>query len=169
MSVADRRKAIGRSAEWLRTWPGQTWLGDTWPGQYGFALVAVAVAALLRYSLDITLGFSQPFILFYPTIMLVALLAGLGPSLLATVVSAMFAAYLFLEPLNSWAVRSPRDVVGLVLFGVIGIAISGLGDAFRRRTKRLQEFEKAVEGLEEIIVVVDRDYRYVIANRAFLN
>jgi PAS domain S-box-containing protein len=44
-----------------------------------------------------------------------------------------------------------------------------MGDLFRRRAKRLQEFEKAVEGLEEMIVVVDRDYRYVIANRAFLN
>ena len=29
--------------------------------------------------------------------------------------------------------------------------------------------EKAVEGLEEMIVVVDREYRYVLANRAFLN
>jgi PAS domain S-box-containing protein len=33
---------------------------------------------------------------------------------------------------------------------------------------RLREYEKLVEGLEEMIVVVDRDYRYVIANRAFL-
>lgn len=34
---------------------------------------------------------------------------------------------------------------------------------------RLREYERVVEGLEEIIVVVDREYRYVIANRAFLN
>ena len=34
---------------------------------------------------------------------------------------------------------------------------------------RLREYERVVEGLEEMIVVVDRDYRYVIANRAFLN
>jgi PAS domain S-box-containing protein len=33
---------------------------------------------------------------------------------------------------------------------------------------RLREYEKAVEGLEEMIVVVDREYRYVLANRAFL-
>jgi PAS domain S-box-containing protein len=35
--------------------------------------------------------------------------------------------------------------------------------------ERLREYERVVEGLEEMIVVVDRDYRYVIANRAFLN
>jgi PAS domain S-box-containing protein len=39
----------------------------------------------------------------------------------------------------------------------------------KRAEARLQEYEKAVEGLEEMIVVVDRNYRYVLANRAFLN
>jgi len=34
---------------------------------------------------------------------------------------------------------------------------------------RLREYEKCVEGLEEQIVVVDRDYRYLLANRAFLD
>jgi PAS domain S-box-containing protein len=39
----------------------------------------------------------------------------------------------------------------------------------RKQTEdRLREYEKAVEGLEEMIVVVDRQYRYLIANRAFL-
>jgi PAS domain S-box-containing protein len=33
---------------------------------------------------------------------------------------------------------------------------------------RLRQYEKALEGLEEMIVVVDRGYRYVIANRAYL-
>jgi formate hydrogenlyase transcriptional activator len=39
----------------------------------------------------------------------------------------------------------------------------------RQAEQRLREYERVVEGLEEMIVVVDRDYRYVIANRAFLN
>jgi PAS domain S-box-containing protein len=38
----------------------------------------------------------------------------------------------------------------------------------KRAEARLREYEKAVEGLEEMIVVVDRNYRYVLANRAFL-
>jgi PAS domain S-box-containing protein len=33
---------------------------------------------------------------------------------------------------------------------------------------RLREYEKVVEGLEDLIAVIDRDYRYVIANRALL-
>jgi PAS domain S-box-containing protein len=39
----------------------------------------------------------------------------------------------------------------------------------KRAEARLREYERVVEGLEEVIAVVDRDYRYVIANRAFLN
>ena len=34
---------------------------------------------------------------------------------------------------------------------------------------RLREYEKVVEGLDEMIVVVDQEYRYVLANRSFLN
>ena len=40
--------------------------------------------------------------------------------------------------------------------------------ARKRTEKTLREYERMVEGLEEMIVVVDREYRYVIANRAFL-
>ncbi|HYU98526.1 MAG TPA: PAS domain S-box protein [Pyrinomonadaceae bacterium] len=35
--------------------------------------------------------------------------------------------------------------------------------------ERLQEYEKVVEGLEEMIAVVDRDYRYLLANQAYLD
>jgi PAS domain S-box-containing protein len=38
----------------------------------------------------------------------------------------------------------------------------------KQNEERLREYEKVVEGLEEMIVVVDRDYRYLLANRAFL-
>jgi PAS domain S-box-containing protein len=39
----------------------------------------------------------------------------------------------------------------------------------KQAEERLREYERVVEGLEEMIVVVNREYRYVIANRAFLN
>jgi PAS domain S-box-containing protein len=38
----------------------------------------------------------------------------------------------------------------------------------RKRVERLHEYEQIVEALQEMIVVVDRDYRYLIANRAYL-
>ena len=38
----------------------------------------------------------------------------------------------------------------------------------KRAEDKLQEYERAVEGLEEMMVVVDREYRYLIANNKFL-
>jgi PAS domain S-box-containing protein len=40
----------------------------------------------------------------------------------------------------------------------------------RKRTEeRLREYERAVEGVEEMIAVIDRNYQYLLANRTFLD
>jgi len=39
----------------------------------------------------------------------------------------------------------------------------------KRAEERLRDYEKVVEGVGEMIVVVDRNYRYLLANRAFLD
>jgi PAS domain S-box-containing protein len=39
----------------------------------------------------------------------------------------------------------------------------------KKAQNTLREYERVVDGLDEMIMVVDRQYRYVIANRAFLN
>ncbi len=52
-----------------------------------------------------------------------------------------------------------------------GVAVQGtVRDITQRRwsEERLREYEKVVEGLEEMITVISRDYRYVLVNRTFL-
>jgi formate hydrogenlyase transcriptional activator len=159
MRDADRKGAIGTNVFRLHDWPRR----------YGLALAAVIATGLLRYSLGGALATTARFVLFYPTIMTIAVLGGFGPGVFATLLAAAIADYFFMEPLNSFAVANRPDILSLGLFVATGIAISWLGGLFRRRTKRLQEFEKAVEGLEEMITVVDRNYHYVVANRAFLS
>jgi PAS domain S-box-containing protein len=39
----------------------------------------------------------------------------------------------------------------------------------KQREEKLREYEKVVENLDEMIVVVDREYRYLLANQAFLD
>ena len=78
-------------------------------------------------------------------------------------------------------VRNPKLAEGIFLEAYAsplkdnhGMLTGGVG-AFRDVTESrrgeatLREYERVVEGLDEMILVVDRQYRYVIANRAFLN
>lgn len=52
---------------------------------------------------------------------------------------------------------------------VVGITCASTDVTERKRAEEhLREYEKVVEGLEEMIVVVDRNYHYLIANRAYL-
>ena len=158
MSSADRKGTIGSSAFWLQTWPRR----------YGFALVVVAVVTLLRYPLGELIGANLPFALFYPAILLVAWMVGMGPGVFAVFLSAVSARFLFPDPNSPSGFGLARDASGLILFSIAGVAISGLADMYRRRTERLREFERAAAGVEEGIVILDRRYRYVVANRIFL-
>ncbi|HEV2470344.1 MAG TPA: sigma 54-interacting transcriptional regulator [Candidatus Sulfotelmatobacter sp.] len=136
---------------------------------YALAFVGIALAAFIRYRLDLALGFTQPFVLFYPVITMAALLGGFGPGIFATALSSVASAFLFLEPLNSLRVSALRDLIGLSLFVLMGVAISAICAQFRGRAHRLLDFQKAFEGLEEMIAVVDRRGRFILANHAFLN
>ena len=50
-----------------------------------------------------------------------------------------------------------------------GVAVTRNITARKQAEGRLQEFERVVENLEDMIVVVNREYRYVLANRALLS
>jgi PAS domain S-box-containing protein len=69
--------------------------------------------------------------------------------------------------------RVPVELNSTLIFKHgVPVGIQGIARDIAERklaVERLREYEKVVEGLEEMIVVVDRDYRYLIANRAFLN
>ena len=158
MSIRGLRESAEKLSRWFYTHPRR----------YGFAVGAVLAATTLRYALGLYAGLKAPFTLFYPAVMLVTLVAGLGPGIFATVACAVLAGSFFLTPSSSSLNEHPKDIVGLALFVCVGMAISGLAEISRRRAGRLEEFERAIEGLSEMIGVVDRDQRYVIANRSFL-
>src|ERR1700756_3618038 len=159
MSSADRTGPFVSTARWLRT---QSY-------RHGSALVAVCAAVAAQRGLEVEIGFAHSFLLFYPTILIVSLLAGFWAGVTATLLSALASFHFFTAAPNSLIVSDETEMVGLTMFVCVGIVISWLANSVRERANRLQEFEKVVEGLEEMIVVVDRNYRYLIANRAFLN
>src|SRR5579871_6092384 len=144
-----------------------SWLKGA-PRHYATTLGVVTAAALLYHWLEVALGVARPLTVFYPAIILVALLGGFGPGLFATLLSAAIAYYFLLDAMHSFVGRTPRDIVSLLLFALTGTLMSAVAGSFRWRGQKLQEFEKAVEGVEEMVVVLDRDQRHLIANRTLL-
>lgn len=76
------------------------------------------------------------------------------------------------ELITSDGRRVPIEVSSHLIYDdLTGVSVQGtVRDITERRwsEERLREYEKVVEGLEEMITVVDRDFRYVLVNRAFL-
>ena len=109
-----------------------------------------------------SLGSSGPtYVVFYPVTILAAVLGGLGPGILATLLSAAAVAYFFLDP-SGIGVWKTADVVSLVVFSVTGIGISGLSETLERTRKRGSEALRRVSlytrglietGLDPLMVI----------------
>jgi len=105
--------------------------------RYGLALVLVAFAVGCNYWLPPVYGESHYFF-FSAAILASALFGGLGPGLLATAVSALSSAYLFVAPFHSFRIEAPEAAQRLTIFVCEGAIISLVGRVIRdNRTPEL--------------------------------
>ena len=107
----------------------------TWTGivlRYGSALPIVALAVVLRWRLEESVGPLPTFILFYPAVLLVASVAGGGPGILATVLAALAADYWFIRPYGSFHVDAPNDVLALGIFTGFNLFLCVFMERLRR-------------------------------------
>ena len=104
--------------------------------RYAFALGATLVATLLQFAVESFLGpVTPPFLVFYPMVMMVALVAGFGPAVFATLMSI---GALWVLPLNgspASGVEFPRML--LVIFGVMGCLLGAAAELLGRVRSQL--------------------------------
>ncbi|MHB8954965.1 MAG: PAS domain S-box protein [Pirellulaceae bacterium] len=113
------------------------------PG-YSAAAIAVSAAVALRFALTAWIGPGLPtYITFYPAVIVVALVAGYRPGLLATILVAVTTAYWLLPP-GGFGVDSPVDRLGLAMFSAMGVLISMVAELYIRSRKRTAAFERAM-------------------------
>jgi PAS domain S-box-containing protein len=126
---------------------------------YGFAILLTALAVLIRIPLVLVLGVGVPFILFYPAVTLSAWYGGLGPGLLATVLSALAAAFLYIEPISSLTLTNLSDAIRLTLFISGATLISWICGALRKANLQANELiklqEKTVETNAKLAAIVE--------------
>ena len=93
---------------------------------YGLAVVATAVAAVLRAALSRWLGSEVPFTTFYPAVMVTGWLGGLGPGIVCTVLSGAVANFLFFDPAFEFGIFGTGHAIALLLFVASGIAVNAM-------------------------------------------
>ena len=115
------------------------WSSERWaaPVRYGAAVVMVAGAACCNYLLPPVYGESH-YSFFSVAVLASALCGGMGPGLLATAVSALCSAYLFIAPFHSFRIEAPEAAQRLAMFVLEGTIISLVGRVIRNnRTPEL--------------------------------
>jgi len=111
---------------------------------YGIAVLAVAAALFISHWPAFHLQ-AAPVSLFLCAVMIAAWFGGIGPGLLATVLSSLAFYYYFLSPINSWAAK-PGEIPRLIIFVVsvlfVGVAERGAKERYRITETRARRLER---------------------------
>ncbi|MDB6074566.1 MAG: sensor hybrid histidine kinase [Verrucomicrobiaceae bacterium] len=116
--------------------------------RYGAAILCVALMATLRIVVFEGMGSRLMYVMFYPAVMFAALYGGLGPGIVATLLSAIGANFLWGESFKG-DLFNYHPGPGVIIFTVNGTMISLIIESLHRARHRLvlhqQELESQVE------------------------
>lgn len=128
--------------------------------EYGTAVLVVA-AALLMLHLPALRGF--PFVTLILAVEVTALVGGLGPAVLATLLACLGADFFHLPPVNAFGIASPTDQVRLALFAVVGVLsallVGSLRAAYQRARAAQWQAEQATRAREEFLAIASHELR----------
>jgi PAS domain S-box/diguanylate cyclase (GGDEF) domain len=114
--------------------------------RYSLTIVLVLEAFLLRQSLEMQFGISlPPYITFYPAVILISLFFGIVPGLLGVALSSLIVSYAVFIPTGSLKISGFGDIIGLVMFIVISVAICIMSERIRRDVQRVARLENAAK------------------------
>jgi PAS domain S-box-containing protein len=110
--------------------------------RYGASTVVILLAFLAHQVLQRMTGEPlTPYVTFFPSVMLVALLGGFWPGVFATLLSSYVAAFWMLAHGNRLDI-APVDQVSLGIFICVGFGMSVFADVYRGTRYRAEAYEK---------------------------
>ena len=155
-------QATGRAGRWAAM-RGIVWV------RYGAAVLAVA-AALLTDEVDLLSGGFRIYLVFPPSIILATLFGGVGPGLLAIVLSCLAASFYLMEPIGRFAVAARADVGTMVLFIGGNLVLVGLCERLRRANRKALQAEayreRAAESARQAAILKESEQRLSLAQKA---
>lgn len=140
--------------------PGRTVAGLVLALAGGALLVGLLVP--LRDRLDL----ASDALLFMLLVVGAALVGGLGPALVASVLSAGLLNFFFTEPFHTFRVHEDTDVVAVVVFAAISVMVSWVVDLAARRASAVREAAELEAGNRlrtALLAAVGHDLRTPLA------
>src|SRR5437867_4336610 len=134
---------------------------------YATALLLVGASGLTAKALQLLLALPDPAMVFLAGVLLAAVFCGLGPSITAAVASVLVYDFFFVDPVHTFSVTKPQDVLSLLVFLAVAILTSNLmarirdqAETARRREARtdaLYAFSRSIAGavgLDDLLPLV---------------
>jgi signal transduction histidine kinase len=156
---------------WSRSslaWPAAPRRADrSWTEATVVALVAVTGAAVVRYLLDPLLTNAAPMLTFIGAVAVAGATCGTASGLIATAVSVVAGAMLFIEPRGELMPHRSEDFVRLALFIIEGTLVALVTGRARRQSdlfeleveRRTAELKASNEALETFAHTISHDVR----------
>ena len=123
--------------------------------RYGAALILVVVALILQLAVTPLLGHQAPYLFYIAAVFVSGILGGLGPGLLATVVSLI----LVLLEATATDVISSQEAGGALAFAILGIGMAWFGERLLRESRRAaasaQHLKSILDTVPDAMIVID--------------
>ncbi|WP_327352885.1 sensor histidine kinase KdpD [Streptomyces sp. NBC_01304] len=97
-------------------------------------VVGPALLALLLTNIDADLGLPNDMLLFLSLTVAAALLGGLGPALASAAFGSLLLNYFFTAPTHRFTIADSRNIVAIIVFVGVGVAVASVVDLAARRT-----------------------------------
>jgi len=128
--------------------------------RYGCSAVSIALATWGRLLLDPVLGNHFPYATLFFAVLFTAWYGGFGPALAAVALGALIADYFLLPPRGSFALASPEQYVGMVLYLCTSLGIAVLGGNMHAAWRRA---EANAQAAQRQAALIDQTYDAVLA------
>ncbi len=114
---------------------------------FALAVVGLAVLTLLLANLRGQLSLSSELLLYLTTVIAVALVGGRAPALAAALAATVLVNYFFTPPFYTLTIAQAENVLGLLIFVLVAVAVSTVVDLAARRTRQAARSRAEAETL----------------------